>query len=52
MLKEYTELIVRECAKEVLRQNRNIASNEWEEGYEAGFETASTVILKHFGVEA
>ena len=49
--KVFAELIVQECAKEIIRQNHNIASTEWEEGYEAGFQTASTLILKHFGVE-
>ena len=48
---KFAELIVRECAKEVARQNHNNATTEWEEGYEAGFQTAVTVILKHFGVE-
>ena len=48
---KFAELIVRECAKEIIRLNHNVASTEWEEGYEAGFQTASTIILKHFGVE-
>lgn len=50
-LNRFAELIVKECAKEIIRLNHNVASTEWEEGYEAGFQTASTIILKHFGVE-
>jgi len=49
---KFAELIVKECAAEIIKQNDGEEPvDSWERGYVAGINGALRAIKEHFGVE-
>jgi hypothetical protein len=48
---KFAELIIQECAAEIIKLNDTGSLDDWDRGYAAGLDSAFRAIKKHFGVE-
>jgi hypothetical protein len=48
---KFAELLIQECAAEIIKLNDTGSLDDWDRGYAAGLDSAFRTIKKHFGVE-
>lgn len=48
---KFAELVIKECALQILNERKHFNPTEWDQGADWGFKESANVIKKHFGVE-